>query len=178
MIRISLDDRGITAAVTALEEYVKNRKRIADKAGITIRNYVRATIQMQGRTRKYAPLRPSTMQTTGRRLVFTTIRPEIKHFAGQDRFMVYHDRNTIGWNIDMHIVGIRVPFIRGVLMKIPNVRTGRTKFFSVRYPYTVPAREVWPSRPEVVHQVNEVLKQWLHDLKAEMQKKYRQNGGK
>lgn len=178
MIRIDLDDRGIQAAVTELESYVKNRRRIADKAGITIRDYVRATIQMQGRTRRYAPLRPSTMQTTGRRLVFTTIRPEIKHFANHNMFMVYHDRNTIGWDINMHTVGIKVPFMRNVLMKIPSARGGKVKFFSVRYPYTVPAREVWPSRPEVTHQVNEVLKQWLHDLKTDMMKKYRNNGGK
>jgi len=179
MILIKFEDRAIQAALGAIELSIKNREILMNKAGMTIRDYVRETIQMQGRTKPYAPLAKSTRQTTGRRLVFTTIRPEIKHFANAHRFMVYHDRNTIGWDLTMHTKGIKVPSLRNVVMMIPNgMGRGKPKFFRFRYPYTVPAREIWPSRPEVIWQTNEVIRQWLADVKREIIRKYREKGGK
>jgi hypothetical protein len=179
VILIKYDDRAIQAALGHIELSLKNREKLMDKAGRTIRDYVRDTMKMQGRNRPYAPLAHSTRQTTGRRLVFTTIRPEIKHYSNNQRFFVYHDRQTTGWNLSMHVKGIRVPSVRNVVMMIPNgLGRGKPKFFRFRYPYTVPAREIWPSRPEVIWQVNEVIRQWIADVRAEVIRKYREKGGK
>jgi hypothetical protein len=189
MILIKFDDRGVSAALREIESQVKDRTKLMDKAGKTIRDYVRETIKMQGR-KPWAPMTKSSRQTSGRYKLFTSVGPDIVHQANNERFVVFFNRRTVGWTLEMHQKGFRVPYSRGIVMMIPNGlgkarnAAGRftggsvgPKFFTFRYPFNVPAREIWPSRPEVIYQVNEVLRQWLHDLQKAAQVKYRQNGG-
>ncbi len=191
MILIKFDDRGISAALREIETQVTNRTKLMDAAGRTIRDYVRETINMQGRVHPYAPLTKSTKITSGRTKVFASVPRDIVHQANNDRFVVFFNRRTPGWTIDMHTRGFHVKFSRGITMQIPNGlgmarnAAGRftggalgPRFFRFRYPFNVPAREIWPSRPEVVYQVNEVIRQWSADIKAAAYRKYKQNGGK
>jgi len=190
VILIRFDDRGIVAALREIEAQVKDRKKLMDKAGRTIRDYTRETIKMQGRLRPYAPMTRSSKQTSGKHKLFSGVPRDIVHVAHNDRFVVYFNRVTVGWNLEMHTKGIQVPYTRGITMMIPHGLgkarnelgqfTGGSlgpKFFRFRRPFKVPAREIWPSRPEVIHQINEVLRQWLADVNRAAQAKYKQNGG-
>jgi len=190
VITIKFGDRGIAAALKEIQEQVTDRMELMDKAGRTIRDYARETVRMQGRRKPYPPMTRSSKQTSGRNKLFSGVPSDIIHVAHNDRFIVYFNRVTVGWSLEMHTKGINIPSSRGITMMIPNglgkARSSQgqflggnlgPKFFRFRRAFKIPAREIWPSRPEVIHQINEVLRQWLADLKRAVHTKYKQNGG-
>lgn len=158
---IEIDDRRLRASMRKVLRELKRKSPVYGKAAKHMRDYVRATITMQGRKRKYAPLGKWQSAKTGRRKALITLRPNIKSRYDNTKGEVYYNQTQSGWHIDMHHTGFTSPAVVGKRMVVPSRGGGVLAAFHNRKASKIPAREVWPTQAEVNKEVGIIFKDWV-----------------
>jgi len=158
-MRVTIDARKLNRSMNRVLSHLRNPQVFYREAAIHMREYVRGTIRIQGRKRKYASLAPMTRQKTGRRKALITLTSRIKSGATRDKGIVYFDPISSRWHIDDHHKGFTTGPVAGKKMSF-STRSGKIAF-TARKTIRVPAREVWPTKAEVELELRPIAKKWV-----------------
>lgn len=161
---VTIDTRHLRASVGRMVGELRRPATAYGKAARHMRDYVRQTITLQGRKRPYKSLSHWTKARTGRRKALITLRKEIKAGWSNTQGIVYFNRVSPEWHIDMHHTGFTSPPVMHKRMVVPMAAGGVYAAFFHRKASKVPAREVWPTKKEVIQEVTPLFHQWVEGL--------------
>lgn len=161
---VEIDLTDLRASMGRMERNLKNHTVFYGRASRHMRDYVRNTITMQGRTKNYATLSQWTRRKTGRRKALITLRRNIR--ARHDRVAgeVFFQQRDSSWHIDQHHTGFTSPAVVNKRMVVPNQAGGILAVFSNRKASKIPARQVWPSFAETRKEVTRIYSIWLDSI--------------
>lgn len=164
---IHIDTSRLKASLRRMERDLKRPATVYGRAARHMRDYVRETITMQGRKRKYTPLSHWTRARTGRRKALITMRPFIKASWDAKAGVVYFDQTDKAWHLDQHHTGfISPPVDLGgrKRMVVPKASGGVLAAFTKRKASKIPGREIWPTQKEVNAEVTGMFATWVDGL--------------
>ena len=160
-ITITFNDLRLKAALNRFGRSIRAPRAFYRAAGLHMMQYVRSTITRQGRKRPYKPLSDWTRRRTGRRKALITLRKRIKTTSNRSGATVFFDPVSSNWNITMHHKGFKSRAVLNKTMVIPTVG-GKSIVLKSRKAVRIPAREVWPTKTEVINEITPIMVRFLN----------------
>ena len=160
-LSISIDDAVVQKYLDRYKIQMTQSARMMQKATGDLRDYIRETMQMQGRKRPWVPLSRFTMMRTGRRKPLSTLVKQVKSRYTATSGEVYFDNpKNESWTLWEHHKGFSIPPSVG-RQGFYAARTKKPVFFMSRQGARVPAREIIPTTREVNQVVGAAVREWL-----------------
>jgi hypothetical protein len=161
-VSIDIDDEQVQRSLRRYRENLMESASLMRRLSFNLRDYVRETMQMQGRKRPWAPLAQFTMLRTGRRKPLTTLVRHIKSEYTPTTLRVFFE-NPKGedWTIEQHHKGFIIPPRVG-RQGFYTARAHTPMFFMTSRGAKVPAREIIPTRREVDSVISAAVTDWVN----------------
>lgn len=158
---VTVDASRFFRSLERMKVTVRRRRGVMRKASGAVRDYMRDTITLQGRTTKWKPLSPWTKARTGRRKALLPLRPMLKNRWSNSSAEVFLDNPKGTFTLEQHHRGYSSRAVRNKKMVVPKAGGGILAIFVNRRISRTPARRIVPTKRETQKIINPIFTAWL-----------------
>lgn len=148
---------------------LKDLSRLYRKIAPELRTMIRDNITNQtGKGGQWAPLAKSTVEKTGHRKAFITLRNKVIGTWNFESASAIINIDSTKWNMRQHATGFTSPTRFPVRVQAMHWSTKAGPVFARRAnPSVVPPRDIHPSAQQIANRVEPIVREWLSEIMRE-----------